>query len=296
MVVGVDVSTDHGPPATEVRRFAKDRIPRVNSPVYFDLVHKLNTPRMLTMGASLERAEIALSIRQQRGQPITPSEQDEFASILGRIVRDLKALELNHSLGAAQHWESRFKQHDVANYYEGECAINEVKRSVFREISKPVIVFLDQTVSVTADTMKAGVDKLRNMSRFPSTWWELDMAVHCYRMEAYTAATFHSMRAVELVLIKVAESLSVPCGFDQWQVVIEGIEAKIKDLSQLPKGQQKAEQQEFYSVLAKEFRYFKDAWRNHVSHSRTTYDGSKAKEVCSHVLSFVEHAGDRLTE
>ncbi len=121
-------------------------------------------------------------------------------------------------------------------------------------------------------------------------------AYNCIAFGLYTAAVFHSMRIVEKGLKALADSISVPFTYEQWQTVIEQIESKIKDLKNLPKGQQKTEDQQFYSEAAKEFSYFKDAWRNHVMHGRATYDKPDAERILEHVRYFMKHLATRLKE
>jgi hypothetical protein len=258
-------------------------------------VQKIVAARFCYIGQALERASIALGIRTLSA-PLSNADHDELAGVLKDITRDLSALGLEHSLSSTEHWQKLFESHQVTNYQQAQFAIDEIRRSIYEELGKPLILFLNQNISAIADVMKKGLERLKEASVFPSSWHELDWAVHCYRMEAYTACVFHSMRAIEKVLCVVAKSLGVPYEFEQWQTIIEGIESKIKNLTSLPKGQQKAEDQEFYSMLGKEFRYFKDAWRNHVAHSRSTYDDSQAKRVCEHVIDFIQHASTRLTE
>jgi hypothetical protein len=256
---------------------------------------KINAPRFVYVGGALERASIALG-SLPLGDPIAIPDQDELAAILNGISSDLKALELSHSFVVVDYWNKRFSAHDRMTHQEGRCAVDEIRRSIYQEIGSPMIVFLDQKAHKIGEEIHQGVLALKDANKFPSCWYELDWAAHCYRMEAFTASVFHAMRSIELALCAVAKGLGVPYEFEQWQTIIERIESKIKDLSNLPKGQQKSEDQEFYSTIAKEFRYFKDAWRNHVSHSRKTYDDTQAKDVCMHVVSFIKHAGERLAE
>ena len=44
---------------------------------------------------------------------------------------------------------------------------------------------------------------------------------------------------------------------------------------------------EFYSEAASHFFYIKEAWRNHVSHSRTDYDDTEATRVVARVRDFM---------
>ncbi len=53
---------------------------------------------------------------------------------------------------------------------------------------------------------------------------------------------------------------------------------------------------QFLSEAAKEFFYFKDGWRNHVSHNRGTYDEHQAASVLEHTRSLMNHVATPLSE
>lgn len=104
------------------------------------------------------------------------------------------------------------------------------------------------------------------------------------------------MRALEKGLISLAREVSVPYETAQWHNIIESIASKVEAMKTLPHGTHKIEEQQFYSEAAKEFMYFKDAWRNHVMHSRRTYDFGQAVKVLAHVADFMAHIAQRLHE
>jgi hypothetical protein len=66
-----------------------------------------------------------------------------------------------------------------------------------------------------------------------------------------------------------------------WKNVIDGIEKKIRELEGMKTGQVKDAKLKAYSEAAVQFRYFKDAWRNHVAHLRATYDDDQAHSTWS---------------
>ena len=75
---------------------------------------------------------------------------------------------------------------------------------------------------------------------------------------------------------------------ESWQTIIERIEAKIREVGKaLPRGSEKLLRLGFLSEAAKEFVYFKDGWRNHVSHNRYSYDEHQARSIIEHVRSFM---------
>jgi hypothetical protein len=70
--------------------------------------------------------------------------------------------------------------------------------------------------------------------------------------------------------------------------IIERIESKIKEQGKsLPRGVQKRDRLQILSEAAKEFSYFKDGWRNYVSHNLIVYDEHQARSVMEHVHNFM---------
>jgi hypothetical protein len=82
------------------------------------------------------------------------------------------------------------------------------------------------------------------------------------------------------------------CAFqtDSWHKVLKGIEEALAGLRNKP-GLTDKDRAEIthYSEAATQFRHFKDAWRNHVSHARASYDEREAWSVLVHVRKFMQH-------
>lgn len=132
---------------------------------------------------------------------------------------------------------------------------------------------------------------------FPSAVSDVFAAVDCWALGHGTAAVFHSMRVLECGVHALAREVDVDTGTDTWQQIINNIEAKIRDLGKtLPRGEAKNERLQFLSEAAKEIVYFKDAWRNYVSHNRATYDTHQARSVMEHSRSFMSVLSRRLSE
>jgi hypothetical protein len=105
------------------------------------------------------------------------------------------------------------------------------------------------------------------------------------------------MRVLEHGLRALANDVGLTFDVQNWQNIIDQIEAKIRELGKsLPRGVDKNERLQFLSEAAKEFVYFKDGWRNYVSHSRGTYDKHQARSVMEHVKSFMNTLSTKLTE
>jgi len=130
------------------------------------------------------------------------------------------------------------------------------------------------------------------LEKFPSVADDFFEAGRCYAFEQNTACVFHSMRVLERGLHTLANDLGlnpkIPIILMEWRNLIEQIESKIRELgNSLPKGLHKAETLKIYSDAASEFWHFKEAWRNHVMHSRENYGEHDAIRILAHVRSFM---------
>ncbi|HEY6252175.1 MAG TPA: hypothetical protein VI685_19645 [Candidatus Angelobacter sp.] len=123
-------------------------------------------------------------------------------------------------------------------------------------------------------------------SAFPNAQEELRNAARCYAFAQEMASVFHSMRALEIGLKALADSLAA-AKKPNWQDLINDIEAEIKKINGPHAGPDWKQKQKFYSEAATNFRYFKNAWRNHVMHVRDKYSERDAKQIMEHVVSFL---------
>jgi len=130
-------------------------------------------------------------------------------------------------------------------------------------------------------------------TNFKSTSRDVRAAGNCYASDNNTACVFHCMRVLEKGLHTFADHLGisfvVPVELQNWQNIIDPIEKVITHREKtLSKGTAKADELKFLSGAAAQFRYFKEAWRNHVTHSRVTYDDIEALRIMSHVHQFMD--------
>lgn len=138
------------------------------------------------------------------------------------------------------------------------------------------------------------------VAKFPSAALDIREAGTCFALARPTACVFHLMRVLEKGLHAFAGSLGVsfPAAIEleNWAKIIDKIEGEIRKLQNQPKSNQKSADLQFSSEAATEFRYFKDAWRNHVAHSRTAYTDPEAQKIMQHVAEFMQHLAKRLGE
>jgi hypothetical protein len=132
---------------------------------------------------------------------------------------------------------------------------------------------------------------------FPSAEEDIFAAIDLWALNHSTASVFHLMRVLEHGLRALAGNVGKSFDVQNWQNIIDQIEAEIRALGKtLPSGTQKNDRLQFLSAVAKEFVYFKDGWRNYVSHNRGIYDEHQAHSVIDHVRSFMTTLSSKLNE
>jgi hypothetical protein len=69
-------------------------------------------------------------------------------------------------------------------------------------------------------------------------------------------------------------------------------ETAIKKINGPHAGTDWKDKQHFFAEAAKDFRYFKNAWRNHALHFHEQYDASEAKLILDRVKTFMMHLAE----
>ena len=139
--------------------------------------------------------------------------------------------------------------------------------------------------------------------KFPDAREDIKDAGNCIAVDLGTAAVFHLMRAVEwglrelcrrLGLLKIRKSKKpgrikyVPMEYAQWEQILTDLQDRVDaKINVLKPGKTKQQAQEFYYPLLHDIKGFKDAWRNHVMHTRRNYTVLDAEAILDHVKRFM---------
>jgi hypothetical protein len=143
--------------------------------------------------------------------------------------------------------------------------------------------------------------------KFPSAVEDIREAGNCIAVDCGTAAVFHLMRAVEWgiralsVELKVLDvprkNATIPIEFAEWDKNLDQLYPAVeKKVNALGPGPAKQETQEFYFPLLFDIKGFKDAFRNHVMHTRKTYSQKAADDVMDYVRRFFILLSTRVSE
>ncbi|MGB9188718.1 MAG: hypothetical protein WCB34_12170 [Methylovirgula sp.] len=176
----------------------------------------------------------------------------------------------------------------------GQC--QALYNNVFTEFGEHQYLQIDATnkqyFKKDAKVFGDNVDKA-----FPDCADDIRAAARCLALGEGTASVFHSMRVLEYGLKALADEVGIKnFVLENWKNIIDQIESKIRDLEKQPKSSQKTEALRHFSAAAVQFRYFKDAWRNHTAHARSWYDEHVAKSIFEHVREFMQELAKRIEQ
>lgn len=228
------------------------------------------------------------------------SRREHFLEGFKQVREWCEQMHLHGSAAIAECLIAEYEHDRPRNVSDLRESVLYFQGKLYNEIDRHIFVQLDPD---RAEILKSSNESLKTPAEgsvaksFSSAANDLGAATMCYVTHMHTACVFHCMRVAEKGLRALATELNVPFKipfeYENWQNIIEMAEKAIRNLEQtLPKGSAKSETLKFYSEAATQFFYFKNAWRNHVSHARDSYDGVQAKAVLEHVNQFMQYLVD----
>lgn len=247
---------------------------------------KIDITGYIQLGQEIADASMNFYMMGQMDAPDNkprPDETAEVIALLKKIQRHCAALDLpisrqmiEHAIEDPPETQREFDQYVIA-------VRTELRNKLFLFVPPHNAKYFEKSISITG---------------FPKASSELSRAANCYAVSEPTACVFHSMRAAELALRAIAEALEVevPLASSQWNQLIEQVEAKIAAIGKQPRSAARTEDQTFFSEAAAQFRYIKDAWRNHVSHARVTYSEAQALAIFEHSTDLISTLASRFAE
>ncbi len=241
-----------------------------------------------------------LGMRAVDGDGDLPIASPDAAIHRSGLIRTLGQL-LDHPeempISSAMRWKiETFKKRvenddDPLTVTQAEALLKDMHNDLIREISSPYCLLIPSERRSLYE-QKRPLFGDQAAAQFPDAARDIEAAGRCIALDEWTAAVFHLMRVLEKGLHSLATELQIPMAanveLENWKNIIDQIEKKIRDLEQLPKSPIKSETLKVYAQMASNFWYFKEAWRNHVSHSRATYDERAALNVFSHTRIFMD--------
>src|SRR5688500_7320239 len=177
---------------------------------------------------------------------------------------------------------------------EVELLLRNLRLAIRRQLTKQYLITVPTSRADSIDNDKLLGDEVS--VAFPDAAVDIRAAGNCSALDLHTAAVFHLMRVTEYGLRWLAKRLKVtlthkgkrtPVEYADWNKVITAIKNKLSAVRQHPPGSKRQTQLDAYSRAADQCEYFKDIWRNEVSHARRHYSAPEAEVVLVHVRDFM---------
>ena len=148
---------------------------------------------------------------------------------------------------------------------------------------------------------------------FKSAAPDVREAGNCLAADCNTAAVFHLMRVLEWGLRALCVHLGMkrfkstrkrdrtitytPIEYKEWDSVLNQLQGKVDaKVNKIKRGPAKQQAQEFYYPVLQELRAMRDAWRNHVMHTRQEYSARDADAILAHVERFMTTLSARVSQ
>ena len=241
---------------------------------------------------------------------LTDEDLDHAASILGTVRNVIEFAGLRDScerIDSTAAWIRGAK--NLLNKQALGVHLQNVCDTIRAEADKKKFVFIESDRSHYLGGYPFGLEVA---VAFPRAVNDISQAGECLAFECSTACVFHLMRAVELGMRALCADLGmtktkrrrksgtfvyVPIEYSEWEKILDELQGKVDaKLFRLKRGAEKQKLQEFYYPALQDLRGFKDAWRNHVMHSRADYTREEAMAVFSHVERFMVNLSTRIGE
>jgi hypothetical protein len=164
---------------------------------------------------------------------------------------------------------------------ELSTTLDHINGTIIIEMGQSLFMYIDQDRAKMYNKPELLGSSVN--AKFPTVQFDVVEAGNCYAGGRGTAVVFHLMRIMETGVQAFGSKLGVPLTDQKvWQVILDGINAKIKGLPSKDPGTVKMSQASanLYAV--------KLAWRNEVMHPKDTYTLEEADNLIRQVKIFME--------
>jgi hypothetical protein len=172
-----------------------------------------------------------------------------------------------------------------------------LENAIWRELKERTFVFVPTDRTQFFEQEKLFGDSVH--SKFPSTRLHIKDSGNCLAADLNTSAVYHLMCVVNIGLLALAkhlESKIEAIEYQEWKIVIENLEAKVRAVQNTPRGKMKSDELAFYSGLLAEFNGFNEVYRKEMAHARARYNELEALAVFQRVRDFMQRLTNKVSE
>jgi hypothetical protein len=239
--------------------------------------------------------------------PVEPDNIARFYAVLRDAESLFKDIGLDKSLTQVSLVKGALDYSLGLTVSENAVEIRRILETIITELSERKFLFVaaDRQEFYENDAL-FGPEVIR---KFPLAKEDIVAAGNCLCAECHTAAVFHLMLAFEWALRTFCSDLGlkrmkdwdkkkncfkyVPASFAIWEKILTQLPGKIeRRLRGLRSGPRKQQLQEYYKTSLDDIDRVRDAWRNHVMHTRRTFNRDDSCAVFGRVKDMMERLAD----
>ena len=253
-----------------------------------DFMETLDSSKLVRLGFLIDQS---MTLAEAHRDRMTEEWWVRLSALLSITQNDCESLGLVVSLSAIKRLERRLHAGDK----DLNVVIDDliyIGEQLKEELDSCLFLYVPSAAACYYESPQEGWQA--TLAEFPSVVLNVEEGSKCFALRRYTASVFHAMRILEIGLAPLAKEFGVPTDRENWQKIIDRIESEITNKRRTLGA--KWTDHEFYSETALQFRYFKDAWRNHVMHARLDFNEEQARTINDHVRDFMGHLATKLSE
>jgi hypothetical protein len=266
----------------------------------------MNEFRTAEVASTIWRAQVFQEVARSAmlsgrpGEAVDQSTMNEVRRFLDDVRAFATYTSFSKLLTQAEVIAPRFGADSFMNVSMMHGDIGTLSDTLIKELREHTVLMVDQSRrgDYVAPLSRFG----EAATKFSGAAAAMVSASRCFALEEWDASVFHAMRVLEHGLRWLASqfrnlTLKKPIELENWENIISNIKARIDDelARSAPRTLERDADLAFYGDVAKEFRYFKDAWRNHVMHNRNDpYDQGTSSSVLDHVAIFMKSLAVRV--
>lgn len=280
----------------------------------FDIMNVFATEKLAALCAQCHVVTASCDVATHmlnRGQAQADRDTMEKALVLFQNFRPvLMSAGLAESIQQLDLVEMTVQQPNNASNLALSTQIQRVLDTVIVELRKRKFIFVSADRTLLLENNELFGAKVNSKFKLASN--DIKEAGNCLAAECNTAAVFHLMCAFEWALRAFAAELGLtrfkdwnkekghfqytPASYAMWEKMLSQLPQRAeKRLKGLRPGPRKQALQQFYSSCFEDIKFVKDAWRNHIMHTRQQYDRDQALSVLLHVMGIMQRMANGKT-
>jgi len=277
----------------------------------WEIMERFRVKELIRVIEDLFDEELCFQVGHPTGEPILTEEDVKgVQNVLVEAEATARSLGLLNVAQKIRNSQKYFKDHAEITNAAAETEFRNVREAFNDALEHFQFIKIAKGREIYIERFLLG---RKVQDKFPSAVPDISEAKNCLMAGCDTAAVFHLMRVVEWGLRALCVHLGFrklksrirksgaavykPIEYSEWEHILDAIQDRVDaKVKRMKRGSNKQAAQEFYYPALQDIRGIRDAWRNHVMHTRAMYSSSDANAIREHVYRLMVNLARRISE